>query len=147
MESVPFLNNQDRLNTPAHFWSEYSPSWEVILDYKNDHVLFWPLVSNDGQSLILIGVTAAVSKITVMKLCRKVSYGGTLVRNFQITDLWTAKQIDPDGKGPLMIRENTPHWFSGGSMTFSSDNQNLIYRTQFGDQLNIHLVDGAVSRE
>jgi hypothetical protein len=69
------------------------------------------------------------------------------VRSFQITDLWTAGELDPSGKGIFGCHDATPEWFAGGSLAFSQNDRNLIYRTQWNDQLKISLVDGVVSRE
>lgn len=146
MEAESFSNNnQDRLSTPAPLWSESALSWQVTPE-GNDGI-FWPLISNDGQSLVLVGVTAAAPGRTVLKIYRKNMFEGKLVRSFQITELWTVKEVDPDRKGVFLVTDATPEWFAGGFLAFSPDDQRLIYRTQWKDRLSIRLVDGVISRE
>jgi hypothetical protein len=147
MESETFINGKDRLTTPASFWSESALSWQVSPEGNDGIRVFWPLISNDGQSLVLVGLTAAVPGGAVLKIYRKKIFEGSLVRSLQITDLWTAKEVDPDGRGSFTVTDATPNWFAGGFLAFSPDNQSLIYRTQWNDRVSIRLADGAISRE
>lgn len=145
MEAETFINNsRDRLNTPATFWSDSALSWQVAHEGNR---IFWPLISNDGQSLVLVAVTAAVPGVPVLRIYRKKMFEGSLVRSFQITDLWTAKEVDPDGKGIFMVTDATPNWFAEGFLEFSPDDQALIYRTKWNDRVSLRLADGAISRE
>jgi hypothetical protein len=145
MEAENFINSKDRLTTPAPFWSESALSWQVTPEGNDGMRVFWPLISNDGQSLVLVGVTAAVPGGAVLKIYRKKMFEGNLVRSFQITDLWTANEVDPDGKGIFTVTDATPEWFAGGFLAFSPDDQTLIYRTQWNDRVSIRLVDGVIS--
>jgi hypothetical protein len=145
MEAESFINSKDCLTTPAPLWSESALSWQVTPE-GNDGI-FWPLISNDGQSLVLVGVTAAVPGGAVLKIYRKNMFEGSLVRSIQITDLWTAKEVDPDSKGIFIVTDATPEWFAGGFLAFSLDDQTVIYRTQWNDRVSIRLVDGVISRE
>jgi hypothetical protein len=147
IEAETFVNNKDRLNTPAPFWSESALSWQVAPEGDDGMRVFWPLISNDGQSLVLVGITEAVPGGAVLKIYRKKMFEGTLVRSFQITDLWTANEVDPDKKGIFMVTDATPKWFAGGLLAFSPDDQALIYRTQWNDRVSIRLADGVISRE
>jgi len=147
LESDTFINSKDRLTTPAPFWSESALSWQVSPEGNDGRRVFWPLISNDGQSLVLVGLTAAVPGGAVLKIYRKKMFEGSLVRSLQITDLWTAKEVDPDGKGIFMVTDATPNWFAGGFLAFSPDDQTLIYCTQWNDRVSIRLADGAISRE
>jgi hypothetical protein len=147
MEAETFINSKDRLNTPAPFWSESTLSWQITPEGNDGIRVFWPLISNDGQSLVLVGVTAAVPGGAVLKIYRRNVFEGSLVRSFQITDLWTANEVDPDGKGIFTVTDATPKWFAGGFVTFSADDQILIYRTQWNDRVSIRLADGVISRE
>lgn len=147
MESETFINSKDRLITSAPFWSESALSWRVSPEGNDGTRVFWPLVSSDGQSLVLVGITAAVPGSPILKIYRKKEFEGSLVRSLQITDLWTAKEVDHDGKGIFIVTDATPNWFVGGFLTFSPDDQTLIYRTQWNDRVSIRLADGAISRE
>ena len=106
---------------------------------------FWPMISDDGKSLI--AVTAPVPGLPVLKIYRRKNYKGELVRSYQITDLWTPKQVDPDGKSLFMVTDATPEWFAGGTLSFSPNGQQLIYRNQWNDIVRIGLVDGSLSRD
>jgi hypothetical protein len=147
MEAENFMNNQDRLTTPNRFWSESTLSWQVAPEENDGMRVFWPLISNDGQSLVLVGVTEAVPGGAVLKIYRKKMFEGILVRSFQITDLWTANEVDPDGKGIFRVTDATPEWFAGGFLAFSPDDQALVYRTQWNDRVSIRLANGVISRE
>lgn len=148
MEAETFINNsRDRLNTPATFWSDSAFSWQVAPEGNDAIRPFWPLISNDGQSLVLVAITAAVPGVPVLEIYRKKTFEGSLVRSFQITDLWSANEVDPDGKGIFMVTDATPKWFAGGFLEFSPDNRALTYRTQWNDRVSIRLADGVISRE
>jgi hypothetical protein len=147
MEAEMFINRKDRLVTPAPFWSESALSWQITPEGNDGVRVFWPLVSNDGQSLVLVGITAAVPGGAVLKIYRKKMFEGSLVRSFQITDLWTANEVDPHGKRIFTVTDATPEWFAGGFLAFSPDDQTLIYRTQWNDRVSIRLADGMISRE
>ena len=147
MEVENFTNRKDLLATPAPLWSESAMSWQVTPEGADGVRVFWPLISNDGQSLVLVGVTAAVPGDEVLKIYRKKMFDGSLVRNFHITDLWTANEVDPEGKGIFIVTDATPEWFAGGFLEFSLDDRALIYRTQWNDRVSIRLVDGELSRD
>jgi hypothetical protein len=144
IETEAFLNSKDRLSTPVRFWSD---RWQVTLEGNDDIRIFWPLISNNGESLVLVGVTwAGPGATTALKIYRKALPEGTLVRSVPITDLWTSRELDPDGRGAVMFTDASPEWFAGGSLAFSTDDRKLLYSTQWGDCLSIALADGAVSR-
>ena len=105
------------------------------------------MISDDGKSLILIAVTAPVPGLPVLKIYRRKNHKGELVRSYQITDLWTPKQVDPDGKSLSMVTDVTPEWFAGANLSFSPNGQQLIYRNQWNDIVRIGLVDGSLSRD
>lgn len=142
MEMETFLNSKDRLNTDAAFWSDHG--WEVKLDKQAERSTWWPLISNDGQSLVLIAVAPPFSNTMALRIYRKTGFRETtLIRTIPLQDLWTPAQIDGTGG---IAHDSTPQWFAGGSLHFSPDDQSLIYRTQWSDELVIKLQDGAVSR-
>jgi hypothetical protein len=143
METEAFLNSKDRLSSPARFWSD---RWQVTIDGNDGSRVFWPLISNDGESLVLIGVTWASPGTTALKIYRKAIPEGILIRSVPITDLWTSGRLDPEGRGVVKFTDASPEWFAGGSLAFSQDDRMLLYSTQWGDCLSIALADGAVSR-
>ena len=146
LETEQFINSKDHLVSAVPFYSASAFSWKVTLEgYGSSQ--FWPMVSDDGHSLVLVAVTPAVPKLPVMQTYRQEQFDAKLVRALHITDLWTPAQIDPAGKSLFNITDATPQWFSGGSLNISPNNQDLIYRTQWGDVLLIDLATGAIRRD
>lgn len=140
MEIESFINNKDRLNAPVPFWSE---RWHVTLDTWN----FWPMISDDGHSLILIGVTFPFGNQSVLKIYRAKNCCETeLVRDYKIADLWSKERVDSAGGKYHVFTDASPQWFSGGTFTFSEDGKSLIYRNQWNEVLQIKLADGAITR-
>lgn len=143
MQLERFINSKDRLIAPVPFWSE---SWDVTIEGAEGRETFWPMISDDGRSLVLVAVNAPVPGLPMLKIYRNNSYKSELVRSYQISDLWTAKQVNPDGRGIFMVTGATPQWFSGGSLTFSPDGEQLVYRNQWNEVVRINLKDGMISR-
>jgi hypothetical protein len=142
-----FVNSKDRLDVPTSFWSDLSwEGWQVTPDGEDGARVFWPLISNDGQSLVLVGLSSAsaVSRTTVLKIYRKNGHAGKLVGNLHLTDLWTGSELKSDA--PATETDATPMWFAGGSLAFSPDNRILIYRSRWNDVVRIRLIDGTLSR-
>jgi hypothetical protein len=98
MEMEAFLNGKDRLSIPARFWSE---SWEVTLDGVGG---FWPLISNDGESLVLVGVTVADPRATALTIYRKALPEGTLIRVFRSRTYGPPGSWIPTARGDLCSR-------------------------------------------
>jgi hypothetical protein len=144
LQVEPFINDKDRLDGATTFWSD--SDWEVSREGRD---LYWPLVSSNGQYLILVRVTPPLPGPPVMLIYHREFSGGVikgvLVRQISITDLWSERELDPDGTGSFGAFDSTPKWFSGGSLRFSSDDVSIIYRTQWNDVLNIHLADGIIT--
>ncbi|MBB5317851.1 hypothetical protein [Tunturibacter empetritectus] len=146
METESFINSKDRLTSPVKFWSDSAWSWEVTLEGLEGKRIFWPMISDDGKSLILIAVTAPIPGQPVLEIYQRNDHKGQLIRSYQITDLWTPKQVDPDGRGLFIFTDATPEWFAGAILSFSSDGQQLIYRNQWNEVLRIRVDDGVISR-
>jgi hypothetical protein len=139
-----FINDKDRLDGATTFWSD--SDWEVSREGRD---FCWPLVSNNGQYLILVRVAPPFSGMPVMLIYHRELSGdvikGVLVRQISINDLWNERELDPDGTGALRASDSTRQWFSGGSLRFSTDDVSLIYRTQWNDVLNLRLADGTIT--
>jgi hypothetical protein len=141
-----FVNSKDRLNTPVPFWSDSWQSWETTLEGPFGYC--WPMVSNDGQSIVLIAIAGPMPGQPVLRLFRRKlnEHTGELVRSFDITDLWTKQQVDPEGTGQFGDFDSTPKWFADGALAFSTDSRLLIYTNQWKQELQIDLKSGAISR-
>lgn len=139
LETEQFINSKDRLVSSVPF---YSSSWQVTIEGNDNGDEFWPMVSNDGRSLVLVRVIPGIPGLPVLQIYRRGDSGGKLVRTLQITDLWTPAQVHTSGT--LSITGAEPQWFARGALNLSSNNQDLIYRTQWGNELLIDLARGTV---
>ena len=144
-ESEPFSNTKDRLSAPVPFWSDSAFSWRLTLEGHEGRRVFWPMISDDGNTLVLVAVTVPMRGEPVLQIYRKQNHAGVLIRTLEISDLWTSSEIDPQPNSVVMFTDASPEWFSGGSLAFATDNQSLLYRTQWNDHLQIRLSDGSVS--
>ena len=138
-----FLNGRDRLTASVPFYTQVC---EITLQGSDGHRQFWPMVSDDGKSLVLVAVTPPVPRETVLSLYRCDSVFGELVRNFELTDLATAQQARTVASGRFMITDATPQWFAGGTFTFSTQGNFLIYRNSDDHTYQIRLGDGALTK-
>ena len=132
------------LNAPITLWFSFAENWQVTLDA--DGGIFWPMVSDDGQSLVLIGRALPVPGPSILKIYHRNrgSQDVKLVRSYQIGDLWTPRQVTPIDKG-LLMTSNAPMWFEKGSFKFTDDSQQLSYRNPWNEDKFIDLRDGSVS--
>ncbi len=144
LDREPFLNAKDRLTAAVPFWSETASSWRIALDGADGRQLFWPLISDDGQTVVLVGITPGSFGQSVLRIYKKRQFTGTLVRAFMLADLWTPEHRSPDSMS--IETDATPKWFSGGSLAFSPDSHFLLYHTQWSETLQIRLSDGQVTR-
>lgn len=47
----------------------------------------------------------------------------------------------------MAATDETPEWYAGGAFNFSSDGQQLIHKTRWGNTVRISLGDGSVSND
>lgn len=140
-----FINAKDRLDSSGVFWTD--TPWTVTVEGGG---AFYPLISNDGQYLVLLRLAPPFpDSQPVLEIYHREFSAGTLktiaVRQIAISDLWTPREINPDGAGLFIQTGATPQWFAGGSFNFTDDDENLTYRTQWNDVLTIRLVDGTIT--
>jgi hypothetical protein len=96
--------------------------------------------------LVFISVTPPMSEtIEVLRIYRKDENHGTMLKAYQLKDIWTQEEIKAHII-PLVI-DGRPLWFAGGSFSFSSDNRQFIYKTPWGKTVSINLMDGSASRK
>jgi hypothetical protein len=137
-----FIN--DKFTPPAAYWSD---SWNVTLAWpKEASGGLLPCISDDGMVLVFISVTPPMSEtIEVLRIYRKDENHGTMLKAYQLKDIWTQEEIKAHII-PLVI-DGRPLWFAGGSFSFSSDNRQFIYKTPWGKTVSINLMDGSASRK
>ncbi len=136
-----FLNAKDRLNAPNVFYSGLG--WAVKTKFDESHLTYWPIVSNDGATLVLVGVTAPWPRASILQIYRRSRTDGAPVRSFALEELWSQHEIYPHGDKVLVFNDSMPLWFATGSFLFSENNETLIYRHASGESLLIRLSDGA----
>lgn len=136
-----------RLNGPDTSW--VGPLWSVIFNRADRFPAICPyvLVTDDAEFLIFVGSGFGPGALTIYR--RRDHPGrpfggsgpdhGVLVRKIPLTDLWPPERI------PTVMTDESPQWFAGGTFRFSSDNRMLIYKTQWGNTLEIKLATGIAS--
>lgn len=140
----PFINSsRDLLRAPGALWSE---RWLLTLPAAESAAPpRWPILSDDGRTLVLVTVTAPFPDLPVLAIYRENQKAGEvnhgeLVRSYSLQNLWPADRIRPQ-----IDMGYTPQWFAGGEFLFSADNQNLLYRTPWGNTIVIRLSDGVIN--
>jgi hypothetical protein len=133
--------SKPKLDAGVPFWSAV---WEVSLTGKEARQSYWPLVSNDGNTLALFGLTFPVPGVPVLKLYRRGSSGGELIRSYGIDELWPAKEVASRyGQG---FHSADQLWFTRGRFAFTDDSTQFTYLSPWFELITIHLPDGTISR-
>jgi hypothetical protein len=146
VEAERFTNEGDRLNAPVTFWSDSARSWTVTQSGVEMKEMFWPIVSNDGQFLVLVGLGPVFSNTTALEIYRQNCHTRQDVANCQEGKLVRGYTIGELGGGTeRSVMGGLPQWFAGGSMGFSADDKVLVVRAD-AIRVRIRLVDGAVLR-
>jgi hypothetical protein len=72
---------------------------------------------------------------------REIPSHGRLIKEILLKEIWN----------PLRLRslngfdDESPTWYAGGTLVFTSDDRELIHRTRWGNTVRITLGDGSVS--
>jgi hypothetical protein len=122
------------LQTATQFWS--ATGWQVTPAESASRIDL-PMISNDGQTLVLILVNPPMGDPEVVKIYHWNGYTAKLLRGIKLSDLWTADEMKS-----YVIREDlggTPMWYGGATLEFSSDDQELLYRSRWNDTVRIKL--------
>jgi len=106
-----------------------------------------PLISDDGQTLVLVGAGAAMKPgdQDVLWIYKKQGNSGRLVRALALSDVWTPGEIESEAVESDM--GETPMWYTGGSLGFSADDRVLVYHSRWNNNVNINLADGSIAFE
>jgi hypothetical protein len=109
--------------------------------------VFLPLISDHGQTLVLVGVGSAMKfgDQKVMWIYRQQGNSAKLVRAVPLSDVWTHEEIESDAVVGDM--GELPMWYTGGSLEFSPDDRVLLYRSRWNDRVKIKLADGSTTFE
>jgi hypothetical protein len=113
-----------------------------------------PLITDDGEFLILVHVGPALStdKGPVLRIFRRREHlgdplregpdHGVFIKDIALTEIWTPDQL---AANPIFWDDHTPEWFAGGTFEFSSDYRQLIHKTRWGNTVRINLANGSLS--
>lgn len=145
LKSESFINSRDRLQTSGSFWSNFG--WQVNLSGKASQRVSLPLISDDGQTLILVLARPAMKggDQEVLQIYRRQENTGKLVRTLRLTDIWTHEEIE--SAAVLIDMGETPMWYTDGLLEFSADDQELLYHSRWNDLVRIKLADGSTTTE
>ncbi len=139
----PIGNSNDRLPGPNN--SYYSAlSWKVVLPAQSGLIEARPIVSGDGQTLVLVSISAAVDHQTLLAIYRKQQSAGVLVRMYKKADILRRLPNEPS---IVVVWDSTPAWFATGCFTFSKDSSTLFYSDPRHGRVAIRLADGAITRQ
>jgi hypothetical protein len=150
-----FINAHQRLAAPATYWGRQS--WGVVLDADHMHnepaPCPLPLITDDGEFLILLHVGPALSGDTaVLQIYRRRDHPGdpiregpdhgVFIKEIALNKIWTPDRL---AANPNSWTDETPEWFAGGTFEFSSDYRQLIHKTRWGNTVRINLANGSLS--
>ena len=109
-----------------------------------------PLITDDGEFLILLHVGPALSGDTaVLQIYRRrddpIREGPdhrVFIKDIALKEIWTPDKLAANTN---FWTDHTPEWFAGGTFAFSSDYRRLIHQTRWGNTVRINLADGSLS--
>jgi hypothetical protein len=144
--------DNEKFTAPATYWTDWL-RWSVVLDgdrLQDDPGCPLPLISDDGEFLVLLHMGATLDDTPVLQIYRRRDHLGDPVRKGPDHGIFikaiALKQIWPQSKlGATALTDGTPEWFAGGTFDFSSDYRTLIHKTRWGNTVTINLEDGSVS--
>ncbi len=137
----PFDNPRHSLSSPnSYYYADFG--WKVVLPARSGLANPWPIVSDDGLTLVPVSVTAAMDHQILLAIYRKQQDGGSLVRFLKREDLFFRKPNEPS---IVVIWDSTPTWFAAGDFSFSKDGASLFYKDREHGQAKLNLTDGTVT--
>jgi hypothetical protein len=143
MERQTFVDTKGRLTTPNKHYME-GLGWKVELPREIGFLAPWPIINDDGSSLILVNVSPPMSGTALLAIYKRNGSNGstgTLLRSYKVEDLWTLK---PGDEGMSGFTDATPEWFDEGVFSFSKDGGTLLYKDKEHGLIQISLTSGVV---
>ena len=137
-----FASTKGRLTAPNKYWVDSWNSWKIELPKQVGFIAPWPIISDDGSTLILVGVSPPASG-TLLAIYKRDGRGGKLLRSYTAEDLWDLK---PGEKKVDIYLDFTPEWFDDGKFSFSGDGEMLLYTDKEHGVIQLSLKDGAVAK-
>jgi hypothetical protein len=136
-----FASTKGRLTAPNKYWVDSWNSWKIEVPRQYGLTAPWPIISDDGSTLVLVGVSPPVSGATLLAIYKKRKKEGELLRSYTGDDLWSLK---PGEKRMDAIFDSTPEWFDDGEFSFSNNGEMLLYTDKERGVIRISLKDGTV---
>jgi hypothetical protein len=138
-EVQSFINGKDRLTAPNRYYSDVPGNWKVEIKPSGQR---WPIVSDDGKTLVLVGVSPPWPNVSLLEIYQKKGFDAALVRSYSLRDI---RDVNADGR--YMATDSTPQWFASGQFSFSEDGQTLLYADKEHGSFRILLSDGTITKE
>jgi hypothetical protein len=139
LQSEPFINYGNRLQSATQFWSSSgSQCWQVTPAGATSQSIYLPMISNDGQILVLVLVSPPMGDQEVVRIYHREGNKAKLIRAVKLSGFWTADEMKTY-VGPAS--DETPMWYAGATLEFSSDDQDLLFRSRWNDTVKINLAD------
>jgi hypothetical protein len=149
-----FINETQRLDGPATFWTTGWNGWSVILNKDqvyNEPECPLPMITDDGEFMILVSTGPVLGKDAIaLQIYRRRDHRGDPVRegpdhgvfvqSIRIDQLWRPDKIT------TAWDDETPEWFAGGKFDFSPNLRELILTTKWGDTVHVDLPTGGIIR-
>jgi len=137
-----FANTKGKLTAPnTYFQSDFG--WKVHLPSQPGFLAPWPIISDDGSILALVGVSPPVLGQTLLAIYKRKGKEGILLRNYKVDNLWNLKPGEEKMSGYV---DGTPEWFDDGVFSFTDDGAALLYIDKKHGSLQFSLEDGAVTK-
>jgi hypothetical protein len=139
--SETFAHTKADLTAPNKYYLDNANGWKVELPRQNGFIAPWPIICDDGSSLILVGLDPPARGVILLAIYKKHGRGGKLLRSYKADDLWTLKP----GEESADRYDWTPEWFADGKFSFSDDGEMLLYADK-EHGVQISLKDGTVTK-
>jgi hypothetical protein len=135
-----FVN--DSFRSSNSYWSE-SVGWKIVVSRPQQFGVPLPIVSNDGNTVVLLAVNPAQSKeMEVIRIYRKRDSGKERVGAYRLEDIWSEDELRK--QVVLVAIDGRPLWLDGGTFEFSDDSRQFIIRTKTGRIVRIGVENGKV---
>jgi hypothetical protein len=125
------------------YWSE-SVGWKIAIPQPQQMGVPLPVVSDDGNTIVLLAVNPAQSKeMEAIRIYRKKGSGEELVGAYRLQDIWSPEELH---KQVVMTAiDGRPLWLDGSSFEFSPDSHDFVIRTATGRIVRIGVENGTLA--
>lgn len=143
----PRLTSKPGTNTgisgPNAYWSS-AVLWEVRTGGQGGEACPYPMISGDGESLVLIGNMFNSYAMKIYHRDAEEERSLTDGRHSRLVAKLSLAQLWPRQKSSGTWSTDAPQWFANDNFSFSDDNRKLIHRTKWGETQFIDLATGLI---